>query len=132
MSSKGMIGILLLVQFLIVALGLVLMGERFMELSILNAPVINLLLWTGLTSLAGLALSTAKRPVHQWICLALLVIALVWFPASLLIFGNARFSGTTAFLWQAWLIGTSLLVLGCLVSLAASAVASLFGRCRKP
>lgn len=120
--SKG-IGVVLLIQAAIVVLGIVLMGEAFADLSVLNAPIINLLLWTGLISLAALAWSLARRPVHRTMGLVLVIAAVAWFPISLLIFGNARFSGTSTFLWQAWLQGTAALVLGCLASLAASAIA---------
>lgn len=120
----------LAVQLLILFLGFGLMGESFLDVSILHAPVVNLLLWTGLITFAGLAASAAERPIHRWLTTGLLLVAIVWFPVSLMIFGNARFSHTTSFLWQTWLVGTGLLVLGSLLSLTASAVAGLFRRVR--
>jgi hypothetical protein len=120
----------LVVQLLIMSLGFGLMGEAFVDISILHAPVVNLLLWTGLITFAGLAASAAQRPIHRWLTWFLLAVAVIWFPVSLLIFGNARFSHTTAFLWQSWLIGTTVLVLGILLSLAASAITGLFRRWR--
>ena len=122
--------IALAVQLLILFIGFGLMGPAFVDVRILHAPVVNLLLWTGLITFAGLAASAAKRPIHRWLTWFLLAMAVVWFPVSLLIFGNARFSHTTAFLWQGWLIGTTVLVLGSLLSLAASAITGLFRRWR--
>ncbi len=122
--------LVLLAQLLILLLGFGLMGPAFIEVSILHAPVVNLLLWTGLITFAGMATSVAKRPIHRGATRILLLVAIVWFPTSLLIFGNARFSHTTAFLWQGWLIGTTVLVLGSLLSLAASAITGVFRRWR--
>ncbi len=115
----------LLVQVLVLSLGFGLMGADFTGVSILHAPVVNLLLWTGLITFAGLAASAANRPLHRGLTRFLLVVAIAWFPLSLLIFGNARFSGTTDFLWQAWLIGTGLLIVSSLLSLIASAAKSI-------
>lgn len=115
----------LLVQLLILSLGFGLMGADFAGVSILHAPVVNLLLWTGLVTIAGLAAGAANRPLHRGLTRFVLVVAIAWFPVSLAIFGNARFSGTTDFLWQAWLIGTGLLILGSLLSLIASAAWSI-------
>ncbi|WP_376691755.1 hypothetical protein [Wenzhouxiangella sp. EGI_FJ10409] len=115
----------LFVQLLILALGFGLKGPAFTAVSVLNAPVVNLILWTCLITLAGLAISAATRPVHRWLTAVLLVAAVCWFPISLLVFGNARFSGTSDFLWQAWLIGTGLLLVGSLLSLSASAIAAM-------
>ncbi len=115
-------------QIIILALGFWLLGGAFMEISILHAPVINLLLWTGLISLAGLAAGAARQRLHRGLGMALLLVAVAWFPLSLLIFGNARFSGTSYFLWQLWLSGTAALLITCLLSLTASAVAALASR----
>jgi len=104
------------------------MGADFAELSILHAPVVNLLLWTGLISLAGLAAIATTGSTHRRLARLLLVGAIAWFPLSLMIFGNARFSGTTDFLWQLWLYGTAGLILACLASLLASAAARLLAR----
>lgn len=131
MSIRQLIAIVMLVQITIVTLGVIFMGERFAALSIFHAPVVNLLLWTGLITLATLALSMAKRPVHRRMCLVLVIAAVAWFPISLLIFGNARFSGTSAFLWQTWLWGSALLVVGSLASLFTSAVSGLSAPRRK-
>lgn len=89
-------------QALILALGSGLWGAAFLGVSVLHAPVVNLLLWTGLISLAGLAASAATHYLHRAQALALLLAAIAWGPLSLLIFGNARFSGTTPLLWQAY------------------------------
>jgi len=113
----------LALQILILALGFGLMGAGFADVSLFHAPVVNLLLWTGLITLAGLAASAASRLFHRVVGQLLLVVAVIWFPVSLLIFGNARFSGTSYLLWQMWLYGTVALVLLSLVSLAASAIA---------
>jgi len=118
----------LLVQLLILLAGFGLMGAAFVELRIVHAPVVNLLLWTSLVTIAGLAASAARRPVHRGLTRSLLVAAIVWFPVSLVIFGNARFSGTSDFLWQAWLTGTGLLIIGSLLSLLASAITRLLRR----
>ncbi len=118
--------IALAAQLLILSIGFVLMGADFVGVSILHAPVVNLLLWTGLITIAGLATSVAQRSIHRRLTGLLLAVAVIWFPVSLLIFGNARFSNTTDFLWQFWLIGTSVLVLGSLLSLATSAISALF------
>lgn len=115
----------LLVQLLILSLGFGLMGADFTGVSILHAPLVNLLLWTSLVTFAGLAASAANRPLHRSFTRLLLVVAIAWFPASLAIFGNARFSGTTDFLWQAWLIATGLLIASSLLSLTASAAKSI-------
>lgn len=45
----------LFAHFLILAIGIGFMGEGFTDLTILYASIVNLLLWTGLISLAGLA-----------------------------------------------------------------------------
>ena len=118
----------LLAHFLILAGGIGYMGADFAELSILHAPVVNLLLWTALISLAGLAASATTGRIHRRLARLLLVSAIAWFPLSLMIFGNARFSGTTDFLWQLWLYGTAGLILACLASLLASAAARLLAR----
>jgi hypothetical protein len=129
-SSKTW-AIALFIQALTVATGIILLGAAFFDVSLFHAPVINLLLWTGLISLAGLATSLTK-PLSVWRQLArlLLIFAILWFPVSLLIFGNARFSGTSYFLWQLWLAYTGLLLLLPLTSLAASAVGRLWVRRR--
>lgn len=114
-------------QVIILALGLGLQGASFVEVQLLHAPVVNLLLWTGLVSLAGLAASAARRRLHRGLGLALVILAVSWFPISLLIFGNARFSGTSYFLWQLWLSGTATLVIASVLSLSASSVAGLAG-----
>jgi len=116
----------LLAHIFILALGIGLMGEGFTELSILHAPVVNLLIWTGLICLAGLAASATAGIIHRQLARLLLLSAIAWFPLSLMIFGNARFSGTSDFLWQLWLYVTAGLVLASLVSLLASAAAALF------
>ncbi|WP_376694860.1 hypothetical protein [Wenzhouxiangella sp. EGI_FJ10305] len=118
----------LLAQVLILSLGFGLMGSDFTGVSILHAPVVNLLLWTSLITFAGLAARTANRPLHRGLTRFLLLVAIAWFPVSLAIFGNARFSGTTDFLWQAWLISTGLLIVSSLLSLIASAVTVLLRR----
>ena len=118
----------LVAHFLILAVGIGFMGEGFTDLSILHAPVVNLLLWTGLICLAGLAASATTGSIHRRLARLLIVSAIVWFPLSLMIFGNARFSGTTDFLWQLWLYGTAGLVLACLASLLASAAARMLAR----
>ena len=123
--------LVLLAQLLILLLGFGLMGAAFVEVSILHAPVVNLLLWTGLITFAGLATSAAKQSIHRGLTWFLLAVAVVWFPVSLLIFGNARFSGTTSFLWLTWLSGTAGLVLGSLLSLAASTSTGLYRRWRR-
>ncbi len=115
----------IMVQIMILVLGFFLLGGDFMEVSILRAPVVNLLLWTGLISLAGLAASAARHRLHRGLGLALLILAVAWFPLSLLIFGNVRFSGTSHFLWQLCLSGTAALVLVSLLSLVASALVGL-------
>lgn len=115
----------ILLQSIILALGFWLLGAAIVEIRILHAPVVNLLLWTGLISLAGLATSAARHRLHRGLGLALVILAVAWFPLSLLIFGNARFSGTTHALWQLWLSGTATLVLVSLLSLVASAVVGL-------
>jgi len=120
--------IALVAHLLILSVGIGFMGEDFTELSILHAPIVNLLLWTGLISLAGLAASAATVRIHRRLARLLLVGAFAWFPLSLMIFGNARFSGTTDVLWQLWLYGTAGLVLVCLVSLLTSAAALLLAR----
>lgn len=104
------------------------MGTDFAEVTILHAPIVNLLLWTGLICLAGLAASAANGKIHRRLGRLLLVSAIAWFPLSLMIFGNARFSGTTDLLWQLWLYGTAGLVLACVLSLLASAAARLLVR----
>lgn len=115
----------LLLQLAILSLGFGLEGAAFAAVSLLHTPVVNLLLWTSLITLAGLASSAAARPFHQCLTQILLTTAVCWFPASLLIFGNARFAGTTDLLWQGWLIGTGLVLMGSILSLAASAIAWL-------
>lgn len=87
--------LVLLAQLLILLLGFGLMGAAFVEVSILHAPAINLLLWTGLVALSGLAVSAAKRSIHRW------------------------------------LAGTTGLVLGSLLSLAASTSTGLYRRWRR-
>lgn len=69
-----------LAHFMILAAGIGFMGEGFTELSILHAPVVNLMLWTALISLAGLAASATAGKIHAWAGRLLLVIAIVWFP----------------------------------------------------
>ena len=118
----------LLAHFVTLAVGIVFMGEDMTALSILYAPVVNLLIWTGLICLAGLAASATTGRVHRRLARLLLVSAIAWFPLSLMIFGNARFSGTTDFLWQLWLFGTAGLLVACLASLLASAAARLLAR----
>jgi hypothetical protein len=113
-------GLALLIQVTILALGLGFMGARFLEIKLFHAPLVNLLLWTGIISLAGLAASAAGAGFHHGLGRLLLVAAAAWFPVSLLIFGNARFSGTSDFLWQTWLVGTGMLVLSSLMSLIVS------------
>ena len=115
----------LLAHFLILALGIGFIGQDFTQLSILRAPVVNLLIWTGLVCLAGFAASATTGSIHRRLARLLVVSAIAWFPLSLMIFGNARYSGTTDFLWQLWLYGTAGLVLACLASLLASAAARL-------
>ena len=118
----------LVAHFLILAVGIGFMGEDFTELSILHAPIVNLLIWTGLISLAGLAHSATTGRTHRRLARLLLASAIAWFPLSLMIFGNARFAGTTDFLWQLWLYGTAGLLVACLASLLASAAARLLAR----
>lgn len=120
--------LVLFVQLLILGSGFGLMGEAFLDVTILDAPVVNLLLWTGLITLAGMAANAADRSLHCQVTRLLMVIAVAWFPVSLMIFGNAYFSGTTNFLWQFWVVGTAGLVLGSLLSLTASAATGLFRR----
>ncbi len=118
----------LVAHFLILAVGIGSMGEDFTELSILHAPIVNLLIWTGLTCLAGLAASVTTGSIHRRLARVLLVSAIAWFPLSLMIFGNARFSGTSDVLWQLWLYGTAGLVLASLASLLISVAARLLAR----
>lgn len=119
--------IALFIQALIVTAGIVFLGTAFFDLSVLHAPIINLLLWTGLISLAGLATSlTPPSSVWRQLARLLLTLAILWLPASLLIFGNAHFSGTSHFLWQLWLAYTGLLLLLPLTSLAVSTVSRLW------
>ncbi len=123
--------IVLFIQVLIVAGGFALLGAGVFELRLAHAPVVNLLLWTGFISLAGLAASLAPQ-AGWWRQLARLLLAqaILWLPVSLLIFGNARFFGTSSYLWQLWLAYTGLLLLLPLTSLAASAVGRLWVRRR--
>ncbi|NBD96271.1 MAG: hypothetical protein GVY11_07345 [Gammaproteobacteria bacterium] len=116
---------LIALQAAILALGFGAFGSELLELELLGAPVVNLLLWTSLVSLAGLAASAAVRRWHRVLGRILLVIAIAWFPTSLMIFGNARFSGTTDLLWQAWLYGSAALLLTIVWSLAASGISGL-------
>lgn len=122
----------LVAHFLILAVGIGLMGEGFTELSILHAPIVNLLIWTGLTCLAGLAASATTGSLHRRLARVLLVSAIAWFPLSLMIFGNARFSGTSDVLWQLWLYGTAGLVVASLASLLISVAARLLARYQLP
>ena len=115
----------IVLQIIILVLGFWRFGGGFLEVSLRQAPVVNLLWWTGLISLAGLAASAARQKAHRGLGIALVILALAWFPISLLIFGNARFSGTSYFLWQLWLSGTATLVVASLLSLVASAVVGL-------
>lgn len=102
------------------------MGVEFTALTVLSAPVVNILGWTTLVSLAAVGAALAPgASIHRSLAGALAVLAVAWFPVSLWIFGNARFSGTTDFLWTAWLTGTAALVLSILASLAASAIRRL-------
>ncbi|MCP1726602.1 putative neutral ceramidase superfamily lipid hydrolase [Natronospira proteinivora] len=110
---------------LVLALGFGLMGAGFFDVVFFNAPVVNLLMWAGLVCLAGLAFTGTGDPgMHRAVTGLLLFLAVAWFPVSLLIFGNARFSGTSEFLWSIWLVYTAGLPLLALFSLCFSGVRS--------
>ncbi len=120
-------GVAILAHLLILAVGFGSMGAGFFDVAVFHAPVVNLLLWTGIICLAGLAFSAARPGLQRGLGWLLLTGALAWFPISVFIFGNARFSGTSVLLWNAWLIGTGGLILTSLLSLVGSGVA---GCCR--
>jgi len=128
LPSTSTWGLALLVQVVILLGGIALMGAEFAEVSFLHAPVINLLLWTGFITLAGLAASAASGRFHRRVGYLLMALAIAWFPISVLIFGNARFSGTSALLWGIWWRATGLLILTSLVSQAISATSALLAR----
>lgn len=125
--------VLIGIQVMILALGFAFLGEQFLAVAIFGAPVVNLLLWTGLICLAGCAASATPRSgFHRRMMQVLLIAAVIWFPVSLGIFGNAHFSGTTPFLWQAWLAGTASIILLSLGSILSSMLRRLLAGTSKP